>query len=581
MVKQRMVFENKQAKGLKAVLQERGLYREGMRAREMRQLLGAQPDFKSQKRMVEELCAENGVECAILPVHHPELSPLDSHYWAMLKDYLLKHCDYTMRSLRVAIPEGLASITLANIRSYFDKVHAWESAYARGLGYLDAKAEVDAGAAARRASRKASGQPAESKSASRKSVSSRAEHKQSAKSSGKPTSAKAKSAASPPIESKTEPKAKAKAKAKAKPKAKAKAKAKAAGKRKQSSGAVLGLWPGIDNFDEENEEARVCFAIVSQQLINSYPQFAQAFDMLHDLPGGLALCSDITQAMTSLQHSLRPGSDPNEAFQRFCRVALTDEDTRFQKEYAAGHCDAGELLMDIIRHERDDGGVQAALGALNPFGCTQFRVVEEFTCSRGVGTGACKGQWTARRKRGQRYDDVLTLPVEQVAANSDVVKAVIHNTAPERLKEVRCHSCHTKGGVDRCFRYITCPSLLVILISRWKRGRKSSKHVSVPRSAHVDALNSDYDFVAAGCHHGSSLRSGHWTAVASRGDPVQWLKFNDNAVSAIDLDAVLASVEFRSSVCVVLYKRVGERHVAPEEAMDTDNDDDSDVEMDG
>lgn len=131
----------------------------------------------------------------------------------------------------------------------------------------------------------------------------------------------------------------------------------------------------------------------------------------------------------------------------------------------------------------------------------------------------------------------------------------------------------------RCFRYTSCPTLLIIDLKRWLSHRKSSKQVAVPALAHVDALNSDYAFVAAACHHGPSLAAGHWTVIGSRGSPAVWYRFNDDEVSVVDINSVLQSADFRASVTFVVFKRVGEQHVAPMEIDEDDNDSDGDAEM--
>jgi hypothetical protein len=282
-----------------------------------------------------------------------------------------------------------------------------------------------------------------------------------------------------------------------------------------------------------------------------------------------------------LVQALRLHRDPNALFQQFARVALLDADTRLNEEYAAGHNDAGELCMDVVRELRDDGGVQAALGPLNPFGLSRFRVVEELHCNRGVGAAKCDGAWSTRRRGKNRFDDMISLSVQDVARNSDVVRSCIENTRPEEVPTVRCRSCQQTGSVTRCFRYTSCPTLLIIDLKRWSSHRKSNKQVAVPALAHVDALGSDYAFVGAACHHGSSLRAGHWDVIGSRGSPPVWYRFNDDEVTVVDLDSVLQSAVFCSSVTFVMFKRVGEQHVAPM-AVDSDDDDDDgdgDVEM--
>ena len=115
-VVQPMVFGNKQAKGMKAVLMERGLFKDGMKGPEMKQLLAEQPDFKEQKTMLEELCERNGVLCSFLPVGHCECNPIEL-FWAAFKQLLRENCDYTIAGLRRTIPRALASVPVSQSRA--------------------------------------------------------------------------------------------------------------------------------------------------------------------------------------------------------------------------------------------------------------------------------------------------------------------------------------------------------------------------------------------------------------------------------------------------------------------------------
>lgn len=146
---------NGEPKGMRLVLTERGLYRPGMKGPEMRAVLTAQPDFREQKTAVEELLAKHDILCSFLPVGHAELNPIEL-FWKTFKDDLGSWCDYTIAGLRKRVPVALEScVPLSRWFSFFDHVHAFVFAYARGLDYLAAKADVDSKANERRATRSA------------------------------------------------------------------------------------------------------------------------------------------------------------------------------------------------------------------------------------------------------------------------------------------------------------------------------------------------------------------------------------------------------------------------------------------
>jgi transposase len=74
----------KVAKGLKMVLEERGMSTVGKSADWMRKSLGEHSDFKNEKSMVERMLVEKGHIPCFLPKFHPELKPIE-RVWAQLK----------------------------------------------------------------------------------------------------------------------------------------------------------------------------------------------------------------------------------------------------------------------------------------------------------------------------------------------------------------------------------------------------------------------------------------------------------------------------------------------------------------
>ena len=119
-------------KGMKMVLEERGVSTAGKNADWMRQKLASHPDFKNKKNMVERLLVEKGHICVFLPKFHPELNPIE-RVWAQLKRFTKGHCKYTLPSLRKNIPLAYDTVSLDNIQNHFRKVKHFMFGYLEGL----------------------------------------------------------------------------------------------------------------------------------------------------------------------------------------------------------------------------------------------------------------------------------------------------------------------------------------------------------------------------------------------------------------------------------------------------------------
>ena len=74
---QSLVLNNGTPKGLRLVLEERGVDVGGMKKDEMVSILSEHPDFKEQKTILEELIGEKGHVCLYCPKYHCELNPIE------------------------------------------------------------------------------------------------------------------------------------------------------------------------------------------------------------------------------------------------------------------------------------------------------------------------------------------------------------------------------------------------------------------------------------------------------------------------------------------------------------------------
>jgi hypothetical protein len=154
-------------KGIKTILEERGLWREQtipghfvrlkatgalavgeegptiqpgtrvwqpgnrMLLEEALQVLEQQPDFvaQSKKNWVTEIVEQYGHIAVFGAKFHPELAAIE-YFWGQTKKYLRRHCDYTFDTLRRALPEAIASVTVTTIRRHYAHVRRYMRAYA-------------------------------------------------------------------------------------------------------------------------------------------------------------------------------------------------------------------------------------------------------------------------------------------------------------------------------------------------------------------------------------------------------------------------------------------------------------------
>ena len=98
-------------KGMKMVLEERGVSTAVKNSDWMRKELASHADFKNR------ILVEKGHICVFLPKFHPELNPIE-RVWAQLKRYTKGHCKYTLPSLRKNIPLSFDTVSLEKIKNH-------------------------------------------------------------------------------------------------------------------------------------------------------------------------------------------------------------------------------------------------------------------------------------------------------------------------------------------------------------------------------------------------------------------------------------------------------------------------------
>ena len=142
-----------QPKGMKQVLQERGLWVNGllMKCRDKcpvasvnccaKRLLETQLDFQEQRSLVQEVIEAAGHLSIFLPKFHCELNFIE-YFWGTIKKYLRDHCDYTFTTLQENLPRALESVAVETIRKWEHRMWRWLDAYDDGLAAREAQLHV-------------------------------------------------------------------------------------------------------------------------------------------------------------------------------------------------------------------------------------------------------------------------------------------------------------------------------------------------------------------------------------------------------------------------------------------------------
>ena len=129
---QTLVFDDGTPKGMKRILEERGVDTKGMKAAEMREMLKEYEDFQGAKTLLEDLVAGRGHVCKFYPKYHCELSPIEL-VWCYAKKHTRAYANGSIVRLRKLVPEGLDSASTEMIKKFFRLCRDYENAYREGL----------------------------------------------------------------------------------------------------------------------------------------------------------------------------------------------------------------------------------------------------------------------------------------------------------------------------------------------------------------------------------------------------------------------------------------------------------------
>ena len=116
-------------KGMRVVLEERGIDTCRMNGEQMREVLKSHPDFRNEKSTIERfLVEERGHIMYMLPKFPCELNLIE-RVWAQAKRYARAYCKYSIKSLRNTVAPALDSVTMENVHNHFREVRHYMFAY--------------------------------------------------------------------------------------------------------------------------------------------------------------------------------------------------------------------------------------------------------------------------------------------------------------------------------------------------------------------------------------------------------------------------------------------------------------------
>lgn len=128
---QKMVLPDDRPKGLRVILQERGINTTGMKLEDMRKVLSQHSDFQDEQPEIFHFLRQKGHGCMFLQKFHCEINPIEK-CWSQAKRYTHANTNYTIARLRHIIPDGLDSVSLENIQNYFRKTRHYMYGYLAG-----------------------------------------------------------------------------------------------------------------------------------------------------------------------------------------------------------------------------------------------------------------------------------------------------------------------------------------------------------------------------------------------------------------------------------------------------------------
>ena len=138
---QKMVLPDGTPKGIKMVLQERGIDVKGLKADRMREKLNEFEDFSTQKTLLEELVHTKGHICLYLPKYHCEMNPIERN-WCHAKKVARQYVNSSVVRLREVVPTSLDAVSIEVMNKFCRTCRDYEMAYRSGCNGKDVELKV-------------------------------------------------------------------------------------------------------------------------------------------------------------------------------------------------------------------------------------------------------------------------------------------------------------------------------------------------------------------------------------------------------------------------------------------------------
>ena len=106
---QHLVLDDGDTKGMKIVVEQRGVDTHGMNAEMVREKLNTYEDLKIQKTILEEYVEQRGHLCLYYPKYHCELSPIE-RVWCHSKKHTRAYANGTITRLLKMYQKDLKSV---------------------------------------------------------------------------------------------------------------------------------------------------------------------------------------------------------------------------------------------------------------------------------------------------------------------------------------------------------------------------------------------------------------------------------------------------------------------------------------
>jgi transposase len=119
-------------KGIRSILQERGLWQNGMLLEDARAVLAQCPDFAGSKCWLQEMVESRGHKHIFFPKFHCELNFIEM-IWAHVKADLRRDCSFNFNDLQEKLPRLLDNISLPFVKRVARHCYRFMDGYRKGL----------------------------------------------------------------------------------------------------------------------------------------------------------------------------------------------------------------------------------------------------------------------------------------------------------------------------------------------------------------------------------------------------------------------------------------------------------------